>query len=292
MALRARKRQGGSPTRRATTFSPENNIRVNPPPKPPVKGLGPPKGLQVPPIGSPANPTGAITSPRAAATYQPAGQGVVPIVPVRGPTSEAMRANAQSALTRAQTANRDAIFRAVMSLGDPGQFAKYQNDPNFTGYQFTQDPNSVWATLARQEGEGLEGIDNSTIGGNTFFSGMRTRDRGRFSDDVSRQRLGATTSFSDDLKAIASAFGLSQDEFRQAMADADQMDIENTLAQERFNRDDPVVAAPPATAGPVPGSPSGSSTNPYEAYLRSQAAAGASHQTAVNKAKTKKAKKK
>lgn len=149
-----------------------------------------------------------------------------------------MRANAASALGIAKTQNRDAIFRAIMQLGDPTQFAAYQANPNFAGYQFTQDPNSIFASLARQEQKGLEDIDVGANAGNTFFSGMRNRDRGELTDETGRQRLAGTTSFLDDLKAYAASLGLSENDYNRQMTDADQMDIDAALERDRIAREE------------------------------------------------------
>lgn len=124
-----------------------------------------------------------------------------------------------------------------MQLGDTSQFAQYAADPRFAGYSFVQDPNSIFAQLARQESKGLEDIDLGANVGNTFFSGMRNRDRQEFSDETGRQRLAGSTSFQDDLKAYAASLGLSEGQYRQAMADADQMDIDAALERDRIARE-------------------------------------------------------
>jgi hypothetical protein len=175
----------------------------------------------------------------------------IPTPATPGPTSTAMRLNATQALGSAKSQNRDAVYRALMQLGDTSQFGKYQADPNFAGYQFTQDPNSVFATLARQQTKGLQDIDLGTLGGNTFFSSNRLQGRQDLTDETGRQQLAGTTSFLDDLKSYAASLGVSERDFNQAMADADQADIDAALAQDRLNRDDPTAPAPAAPAAPV-----------------------------------------
>lgn len=176
----------------------------------------------------------APASPSAPYQRRPAPQATVPTA---GPSSTALRNSATSALGIARNQNRDAVFRAIMQLGDPEQIAKYKNDSKFAGYDFTQDPNSVFASLARQEQEGLEQIDEGTLSGNTFFSGMRLRDRGRLTDETGRQRLAGTTSFLDDLKAYAAALGLAENDYTTAMSNADQMDIDAALEADRIARE-------------------------------------------------------
>jgi hypothetical protein len=144
-----------------------------------------------------------------------------------------------------------------MQLGDPTQFAKYQADPNFAGYQFTQDPNSIFASLARQETEGLNQIDEGTLSGNTFFSGRRLQNRNDLTDETGRQRLAGSTSFSDDLKGLAAALGYAENDYNKALTDADQMDIDAALERDRVAREDwqaqqSEEPAPPGPAAPAP----------------------------------------
>src|SRR4051812_35631882 len=179
MALRARRRQGGgssgtqhnnpnNPNRSTTGIGSTSPPRAstNPVPKPVKPKLGP---------AFPAAAPRPVVTPSATYIKPPPP---APSPATRGASSEALRADATTRLGIAGNQNRDAIYRAIMNLGDPTVIAQMQADPRFTGYQFTQDPNSLFSSLARQEQKGLEDIDVNANVGNTFFSGMRLRDRG------------------------------------------------------------------------------------------------------------------
>lgn len=267
MALRARrKRQGGSSYGRGRPDPSRPNVATGVGTTRPQRPtpVGPHKGTQVLPGGVGA--TGAPTMPSASFVRQPPPP---PSMAIRGPSSEALRANAQSALGLANNQYRDAAFRAIMQLGDPTQFSRFQNDPRFSGYQFTQDPNSVFAQLARQEKQGLEDIDVGANQNNTYFSGMRLRDRGKLTDETARQRLAGSTAFEDALREYAAGLGGSENEYRQSMADADQMDIDAALEQDRINRE--IWAAQQAAPAPVKGGGTvmlGSPPSPSAGYLK------------------------
>lgn len=244
MALRARRRQGGGSnfTQPVGSSLPSVGALGGPgaaaQPKPPVKG-----GRQAP-IGAPP-----VVAP--VAKYTPTSPSVGP--PPRTAGGEGLRAQAASNLGIAQTQNRDAVYRAIMNLGDPENFAKYGANPEFAGYTFTQDPNSVWASLARQETKGLDTIDKGSLGGNTFFSGKRLQNRTDLSDETSRQRLGASTAYGDDLKALAASLGLAQGQYGGDISSADQMDIDAALEQERISRELAPPAVNPTTGAPIKG---------------------------------------
>lgn len=243
MALRPqRKRQGGSPNGRGVQTV---GTVVS---KPGQGGVLNQPGKKVGFTNQPGAAPGVVTPP--SATYLRAPPPV-PSPATPGPTSTALRANATSALGLAQGQNRDSIFRALMQLGDPTQFGQYQNNPNFAGYQFAQDPNSVFASLGRQETKGLQDVDQGTLAGNTFFSGRRLQDRQDLSDEANRQRLAGTTSFLDDLRNFAATLGGANNQYRQDMADADQSDIDAALERDRVAREEASVGSSPV-AGPNP----------------------------------------
>lgn len=293
MALRARKRQGGGSS--GTQFNDPKN------PNRSTTGVGstnPPRASVNAPTRPRIAPTVAspvVTPPSATYVRKPAPAATIP---TPGASSGALRANAATNLGIAQGQNRDAIFRAVMQLGDPTQFAQYAADPRFAGYQFTQDPNSVFASLGRQETRGLEDIDAGANVGNTFFSGMRLRDRKNLSDETGRQRLAGSTSFLDDLKSFAASLGGSEGQFRQDMADADQMDIDAALAKDREAREEWLAggggAAPiaPASGSPLVPPPQLQRTTLATAQAKARAQEQARQQAAREAAAKKKAKKK
>jgi hypothetical protein len=128
-----------------------------------------------------------------------------------------------------------------MSLGDPNIIAQLQKDPNFAGFKFASDPNSVFNTLARQEKEGLQGVDQASNQNNAFFSGFRLQDRTKLSDEVSRDRLGATTDYNNQLKDFASALLAAQDEFRAKGREATRADTEAASAAEPEDRSTPAA---------------------------------------------------
>lgn len=257
MALRARikQRQGGSPNSRTQIASATlpsrspSEIRSSSSllgnPSTALKGSGS--------FAAAAAPVG-VTPPNAVYTKVAAP---TPTAPTPGASSTALRNEANTNFGIAQGQNRDAIFRAVMQLGDPTLFAKYQADPNFAGYSFAQDPNSIFASLGRQEKQGLEDTDANTLAGNTFFSSNRLRDRTNLSDEAGRQRLAGTTGYLDNLKDLAASLGLAGTTHDKALSDADQMDIDNALAQDRYNAehsDQPGITPP---GGSVPTQPPG-----------------------------------
>jgi hypothetical protein len=244
MALRVRRRQGGSPTRRATTgtvVGPSRARIANPalpgfsPPRPPATnrgfGVGHGTAAPIPSIGARAT----VAAPTA--SYAPvAPAGPTSIAPPQGASSVAMRANAEQALQGANNNYRDSLFRAIMNLGDTSQFAKYQADPMFAGYQFSQDPNSAFAQLQRQQDTGLKTVDQNANAGNTFFSGQRLTDRQNLTNEADYQRLGASNDFLDNLRTLASALTGAQGDYRQNIADADQSDIDARSRQPRSTR--------------------------------------------------------
>jgi hypothetical protein len=152
-----------------------------------------------------------------------------------------IRANANQSWSDAQSGYRDAVWRAAMGLGDQSVFSKLQADPTFAGYKFSVDPNSQYATLGRQETQGLNDVDETQNQGNTFFSGMRLKGRQDLSDDIQRQRLAATTSYEDQLRQYAQALSAARGDYGLALSQADQADIDAALAQD------------PQPAGPMPG---------------------------------------
>lgn len=254
MALRVRRRQGGSPTRRAA-FNASQSQGINSQ----NQQVGLARARAVPPKGRLRPGSMGYTPPRPpaapAAQYTPVGPTAPTapraIAPPQTASSVAMRANAEQGLMGANNNYRDSLFRAIMGLGDPSQFAKYQADPMFAGYNFAQDPNSVFASLQRQETEGLKGIDESANAGNTFFSGNRLTDRQNLTNETDYQRLGASTDFLENLRQLAGALTGAQGDYRQGIGDADQLDIDAALQAARDNR----AASPGAPPKGIPTGP-------------------------------------
>lgn len=222
-------RQGGSPNRRTVRrrrpgqrrqiFRPvggQNNRNFRP-------GLQP---IQ-PGTRAPNDPT-----PGPAQRWTPGG----PMKPPETAGAHAIRANAQQALTAANTGYLDSVWRSAMDLGDPTIFAQLQADPRFAGYQFTQDPNSLFASLARDEEQGLRDTGVGYNQNNAFYSGFRLQDEQKLRDEMGRQRLGGGTQYTDALRQFASALGAAQSDYGLAMGEADQMDIDAALAAEPEDR--------------------------------------------------------
>jgi hypothetical protein len=160
-----------------------------------------------------------------------------------------------------------------MQLGDPTAIAKLKSDPQFAGYDFNAiDPNSAFSTLARNEETGLRGIDNTQNENNTFFSSIRLDDRGQLSNDISRQRLGATTGYEDSLKEYARALTDATGRYGIDMGEADRLDREAALAQ---------VPQPGAGGGAAPGSPSNPAQQAAGAYRQQQGAAASAAEAAA-----------
>lgn len=232
-------RQGGSPNRRTVRRrKPGQRRQILRPIQQPRQNFRP--GLQPIPPGTkaPNDPT-----PGAPVPWKPGG----PIKPPETAGAHGIRANAQQALTAANTSYLDSVWRAAMQLGDPTIFTQLQSDPRFAGYQFTQDPTSLFATLARDEAQGLEDTGVGFNKNNAFYSGFRLQDEQKLRDEMARQRLAGGTSYTDALKEFASALGGAQSDYGLAMSEADQMDIDAALAAEPEDR--------------TPGQPAGATGN-------------------------------
>lgn len=236
-------RQGGSPNRRLSKKQRYTPLR-------PAR----PANLAITPVNN-KPPTQAAPHPIAAKPPTPHPNVPAPVTQ----QSATMRANADQALQLAKTGYLDSAYRAAMNLGDPAVLAKLSANPQFAGYQFTQDPNSAFSSLARDETQGLLDTDTASNANNAFFSGYRLQDRSKLSDDVARQRLGASTSYEDALKAYASTLGGAQGDWNSAYSDADQYDIDAALALDPVNQT-PTKTKPakPPTTGANTNSGSGS----------------------------------
>lgn len=200
------------------------------------------KGLSVP---APATQVGAAASPAPAPP-----KGVVrpptptPPAPVYGaapPTAQgqAIRSDSQVAMSGANTDWRDSVYRAVMGLGDPTQIAKYQQNPDFAGYNFVVDPNSTYSQLDRGQQDAYKGIDNGAVQGNTFFSGLRLNDRDDARQNFDFQRAGATHTFEDALADYARTLAAAKLTNTQANNQANSVDFDAA------NAIDPVAASLP-----------------------------------------------
>ncbi len=205
----------GAPPGRGRPTRP--GLRRNTVPMGPRKGVL--RGPNTPPNAAPASYPGvpAVTAPKLNAPAP------------RTAASEIMRANAGQGLGLAQNNWRDQVFQAAMGLGDENIFNQLKADPQFAGYQFAVDPNSIMATLGRQEQEGLKSVDEERNAGNTFFSGLRLNDRNDLSSDFSRQRSGALGDYGKALTEYARALAGSQGKYNQGMGDADIYDIDYAL---------------------------------------------------------------
>lgn len=159
-----------------------------------------------------------------------------------------IRATAQQQLGQAQGGWREAVFRAAMNMGDPAILAKLRADPQFKGYKFANDPNSVFAQLGRQETTGLRDIDESSNQNNTFFSGLRLGDRTQLQGDISRDRLGAGTDYQNQLKDFAAALAAAQGQYDADIRNANRADTEAATAREAEAR----AAAAGAGGGGAP----------------------------------------
>lgn len=197
-------------------------------------------GTPVASLGNPAKPLPKPSvKPRTLAPAPPPAPAAGP--PPATSDSATIRANAQQALTGAQTGYRDSAFRAAMALGDPAAWAKMQADPQFAGYQFTQDPNSLFSMLARDETEGLQGLDEESNQRNAFFSGFRLDDRNQFSTGIQEQRAQGARDFDEQLAELARILAGAQGQYNIDIGEADRIDREAAEAN-----------APEAAAGLSP----------------------------------------
>lgn len=224
-------RQGGSPNRRTVRRRRPQRMQVLS--RRPIGARKAPRfGLS--PLPAPDNSNRRITDPVPGPpqSWKPGG----PIKPPETAQSHAMRAAAQQALTGANTTYLDSVWRAAMDLGDPTIFGKLQADPRFAGYQFTQDPNSLFASLARDEEQGLRDTGVGFNENNAFYSGFRLQDEQKLRDEMARQLVAGGTNYTDLLRQFASALGAAQSDYGLAMGEADQLDIDAALAAEPEDR--------------------------------------------------------
>jgi hypothetical protein len=175
-----------------------------------------------------------------------------PPAPVYGgapPTAQgqAIRSDAEKAMTGANTDWRDSVYRGVMSLGDPTLIAKYQNDPSFAGYQFAVDPNSTFGQIGESEKHGLQDVDNSSVQGNTFFSGLRLNNRDDVSQQATYNRASAGNTFQEALANYARALAAAQASYNQAQTGANQVDFDAANAVEPVPAASVVNLPPPPT---------------------------------------------
>lgn len=204
------------------------------------------KPLNLPPASgaiTPARVTGPAPAKGLPATSTPA----LPPPPVYGaapPTAQgqAIRSDSQTAQAGAQTDWRDSVYRAVMGLGDPTQIAKYQQNPDFAGFNFAVDPNSTYSQLDRGQQDAFKGIDNSAVQGNTFFSGLRLNNRDDSRQGFDFQRAGATNAFEDALAGYARTLAAAKLAATQANTQANQVDFDAANA---------IDPTPAGVAGPV-----------------------------------------
>lgn len=234
-----------------------NSFLRRPRKKAPAKGVvrRPAPAYKAPAAPPPAQ-YGQVAAPQA-----PTG----PVAPPETVGAAGVRANTAQAWQGAQTGNRDAIWRAAMNLGDPAVLAQLQANPEYAGYSFAQDPNSLFSTLDRNQATGLKDIANARNAANTFFSGFRIADQDELRGDISRQRLGGVTDYQDNLREFAAALAAARGDFDLGMSQANQMDIDAAAAIE------PEDEAGPASA-PAPAPSKGKARNTNKARHKAQQA--------------------
>jgi hypothetical protein len=201
--------------------------------------------------------------------------------------ANALRANAQLALTGAQGSYRDQVYRAAMDLGDQGILNKLKADPQFAGYKFAVDPNSQFSQLGRALTEGNRNIDVNQNANNSFFSGFRLNERNEFGQDNARQKQGAASDYQDALTEYAKALAAAQGQYTNDMGQADQMDLEAAAARE------PEARAAARPAGTSSGGPAANANAARAAAQRSRARASEAAATAEarSRARSKRARK-
>jgi hypothetical protein len=208
---------------------------------------GPIKGL-------PAAPAAPRPPQAAAGAVRPNTPPVASSPPVFGQAphsvqGDTIRNDAQTAMAGANSNWHDAVFRAVMGLGDPTLINKYRSDPAFAGYNFVADPTSTFGQLDTQQQRGMQDIMGNALRGNTAMSGLRLNNENNLANDILTQKAGAGRSFEDALLDYARTLGQAQGDFNTSNFNANQADID-AWAQLH-----PQPAGPPATkaaAGPTP----------------------------------------
>jgi hypothetical protein len=187
--------------------------------KPPVFP-GPPKGLP-----APAANTGPVYKPYVRPEFgkaPPSGAG------------NAIRSDAEQAMTGARTTYADSAWRAAMKLGDKTAWDKLvaEKPEMFTGYTWADDPNSMFAQIASRETDALQDVNDQSLRGNTFFSGLRINDRNEVSEQAANDRGAAGTSFQEALLDYARALQAANDAYRSSGTQASQADLDYAISQE------------------------------------------------------------
>jgi hypothetical protein len=278
-------------TNHAGMARPPRPVRARRRRRPHVQGtVGPTQGgLNQPHAVAPPKPKAPPVAKPVVAPYQAAAPAITYGGAPATADANALRANAQLALTGAQGSYRDQVYRAAMDLGDQGILDKLKADPQFAGYKFAIDPNSQFSQLSRALTEGNRGIDENQNQNNTFFSGLRLNERNQFGDENTRQRLGAASSYQDALREYAKALTAAQGQYSNDLTQADQMDLEAATARAPEAR---TAARPPS--GTSRGGPAANANAARAAAQRSRARAssGAAEAQARTRARSKRARKK
>lgn len=209
------------------------------PPNPPDIGL---QFLPQPgqPVGTPTGPPPTPISPQPSPL--PDAQPTTAPPPTL-PEQEAARQAALAEETSAISQANQARYAAALRYGDPTLIARIAGETG--GLAVADNPTSDLSTIARNEQQGLTDVGESANQGNTFFSGIHLRNRGKVGEQAGFQRADALTRYrsaEDDLtNQIAAAHRARKAAFDNALA----QEIQAVMNQE------------PEPTGDIPAEPAG-----------------------------------
>lgn len=163
-----------------------------------------------------------------------------------------MRSAAQTTYTAALRQGRQGIVNAALKLGSPEIINALKADPNFAEYigvldKGAADPNSQFSQSQHNESLGLEDIDKNSNAGNTYFSGLRQRDRGQLSDQYAGQRAGYLADYNTGYNDLIGAMGAAEGQYYSDLGQADAADRDAYLATNPLPLGPDTGAAPAAT---------------------------------------------
>lgn len=222
------------------------------PKKPTIPALSnapaPGKGVVRPPTTPPAPAAPAAPAPTA-----PAAPPAPAPAPRSGPAPQTTaganaRTTAGTTYQAALRSGRQSIVDAALKLGSPEIIAALKADPNFAEYvavldKGAADPGSSFAQSQVSQARGLEGIDNDANRGNTFFSGLRLKDRGKLNEDFNTARSGYLQDYTTGFNTLVGGMGQAKNQYEADLRGADETDQAAWLAQQ------------PAATGPDTGAP-------------------------------------
>jgi hypothetical protein len=225
----------------------------------PAMPVGPGRSIGASPVRpnrprnyAPATPSVGPTPWRPAPAIPPQPRPLPTGPPPLSSQGSTLRANAEQMRTGGQGAYRDSVYRAAMALGDPEVLNQLKADPAFQGYSFVQDPTSQYSQLGRQETEGLQTLNYNANDRGALNSGFLLTDRGKYSQGINDQRMGAYHDYQDLIGEAARILAGVMADARGTDAQATQADIDAADAIDPTDQTSPDAPAPRPTAPAAP----------------------------------------